>query len=229
MRKPKTTLEDKYYFFNPKTTEQADSHILYKISTDQDADNCGEKLVEKNGCAIDYATNSTKFPCIVWGLPAPVNKNLYFFFQDYIQVGDTFENGKFKQYKDHDDDDENNQGSYVLTAIDEYTKLAKKKFANGYTIQQVKKLIPDVLKYGSDDLYTYNGMQTLINISEGHEGDLPINVAMSDVKLSDDKLKEIMVEAYNEKLISYANKLLSTNGFKLNTESLLTNGDVTTK
>ena len=201
-----TQLVDYYYFIN--------TNVIYKISLKNDSDECGQRLVIRNGETqeIDLAGNSSRFPNVNIKYTY-TNKNgkevtdtKYYWFQSLIKDGDTYTNGVFAPNTDHDTDGDGQTDTYMAIVINSIKKDIETYVNNGYNLDKIKERIPYwcYCKQG-DTVKIDNKTVTVKNVN---------NSGMSDI-FTDEEITKQIKDALKEKLLVIDNNYLDNFGLKV--------------
>ena len=201
-----TQLVDYYYFIN--------TNVIYKISLKNDSDECGQRLVIRNGETqeIDLAGNSSRFPNVNIKYTY-TNKNgkevtdtKYYWFQSLIKDGDTYTNGVFAPNTDHDTDGDGQTDTYMAIVINSIKKDIETYVNNGYNLDKIKERIPYwcYCKQG-DTVKIDNKTVTVTNVN---------NSGMSDI-FTDEEITKQIKDALKEKLLVIDNNYLDNFGLKV--------------
>ena len=201
-----TQLVDYYYFIN--------NTVVYKISLKNDSDECGQRLVIRNGETqeIDLAENSSRFPNV--NIKYTYTKNgeevtdtKYYWFQSLIKDGDIYTNGVFTPNTDHDTDGDGTPDStYIAIVIDSIKKDIETYVNNGYNLDRIKERIPYwcYCKQG-DTVKIDNKTVTVTNVN---------NSGMSGI-FTDEEITRQIKEALKEKLLVIDNNYLDNFGLEV--------------
>ena len=201
-----TQLVDYYYFIN--------TNVIYKISLKNDSDECGQRLVIRNGETqeIDLAGNSSRFPNVNIKYTY-TNKNgkevtdtKYYWFQSLIKDGDTYTNGVFAPNTDHDTDGDGQTDTYMAIVINSIKKDIETYVNNGYNLDKIKERIPYwcYCKQG-DTVKIDNKTVTVTNVN---------NSGMSDI-FTDEEITKQIKDALKEKLLVIDNNYLDNFGLEV--------------
>ena len=202
-----TQLVDYYYFIN--------NNVVYKISLKNDSDECGQRLVIRDGETqeIDLAGNSSRFPNVSVEYTY-TNKNdeevtdtKYYWFQSLIKDGDTYTNGVFAPNTDHDTDgDGHTDTTYIAIVTDSIKKDIETYVNNGYNLDRIKERIPYwcYCKQG-DTVKIDNKTVTVTNVN---------NSGMSDI-FTDEEITNQIKDALKEKLLVIDNNYLDNFGLEV--------------
>jgi len=192
-----SNLIDYYYFLNQS--------IIYRISTTNDGDRCGKKIVKRGADGnIDFEANSF-FPNIKVEYkikPEDTETNTkYYWYQSLIKDGDSYTEGEgFKPNTSCDiDGDGTAGGSYKNIIINSIKEDIERYAVNGLTLQQIKDRIPFWCYSNVGDTVKINGYDvTIVSI---------VNYDMSTI-FTDDNIQEMIDEAIMEQIRKYGDSLL---------------------
>ena len=208
-----TQLVDYYYFI--KKVSETTPGVVYKISLKNDSDECGQRLVIRNGETqeIDLAGNSSRFPNVNIKYTY-TNKNgkevtdtKYYWFQSLIKDGDTYANGVFTPNTDHDTDGNGDPDTtYMAIVTDSIKKDIETYVNNGYNLDRIKERIPYwcYCKQG-DTVKIDNKTVTVTNVN---------NSGMSDI-FTDEAITKQIKDALKEKLLAIDNNYLHNFGLEV--------------
>lgn len=201
-----TQLVDYYYFIN--------NNVVYKISLKNDSDECGQRLVIRDGETqeIDLAENSSRFPNV--SIEYSYTKNgeevtdtKYYWFQSLIKDGDTYTNDVFAPNTDHDTDgDGMPDTTYIAIVIDSIKKDIETYVNNGYNLDRIKERIPYwCYCQQGDTVKIDNKTVTITNVNNGD---------MSEI-FTDEEITRQIKDALKEKLLVIDNNYLDNFGLEV--------------
>lgn len=201
-----TQLVDYYYFIN--------NTVVYKISLKNDSDECGQRLVIRDGETqeIDLAENSSRFPNVNIEYTytrngEEVTDTKYYWFQSLIKDGDTYTNGVFAPNTDHDTDgDGTPDTTYIAIVIDSIKKDMETYVNNGYNLDRIKERIPYwCYCQQGDTVKIDNKTVTITNVNNG---------GMSEI-FTDEEITRQIKDALKEKLLVIDNNYLDNFGLEV--------------
>lgn len=201
-----TQLVDYYYFIN--------NTVVYKISLKNDSDECGQRLVIRDGETqeIDLAENSSRFPNVNIEYTytrngEEVTDTKYYWFQSLIKDGDTYTNGVFAPNTDHDTDgDGDTDTTYIAIVIDSIKKDIETYVNNGYNLDRIKERIPYwCYCQQGDTVKIDNKTVTITNVNNG---------GMSEI-FTDEEITRQIKDALKEKLLVIDNNYLDNFGLEV--------------
>lgn len=204
-----------YYYFIKKVSENTPG-VIYKISLKNDSDECGQRLVIRDGETqeIDLAGNSRRFPNVNIKYTytkkngEKVTDTKYYWFQSLIKDGDTYTDANgFAPNTDHDTDGNGTPDStYMAIVIDSIKKDIETYVNNGYNLDRIKERIPYwcYCKQG-DTVKIDNKTVTVTNVN---------NSGMSDI-FTDEEITNQIKDALKEKLLVIDNNYLDNFGLEV--------------
>lgn len=238
---PKRGLKNPYYFINNNTVYKIDFNqdkdkcgehkVVYK--TEEKELEKGKWYYNLNGDYVQATSNGTYqvktdelkddacsqiFPNFVvkYTDEEGTEVDVYYYLQDLIQDGDTFDGTKFIQKPGHGD-----STNYIQSFQTQLNEELAKLVASGKTIEQIKKILPhyyfepsanveenkQIIMVGCKKVsVTYNGVEGITPISDSDIMDLVYNVA-------------------NQTAIECANNVLEEYGLEINGD-LIEKGDI---
>jgi len=212
-----TQLVDYYYFINfINTSSETTTGVVYKISLKNDSDECGQRLVIRNGETqeIDLAGNSSRFPNVKVEYSytkddKEVTDTKYYWFQSLIKDGDTYTNGVFTPNTSHDTDgDGTPDTTYMAIVIDSIKKDIKNYVNNGYNLDRIKERIPYWCYCKKDDTVKIDNKTVTIKSINDEEG-----VLSED--FTDEAITNQIKDALKEKLLVIDNNYLDNFGLEV--------------
>lgn len=196
MKYPTDSISRNYYFTS--------SDVIYEISQNQDADECGKLPgFDSSGNILSEDELATIFPYLklnytVEGTTLTGVK--YLWLQNFIVDGDKFNGSKFTAVKHPNDSDG------ATTFVDRFIKQAKTeidtKLRNGASITWLKNVYPPYLVSDKDFYMTINGKNCLVTSVSRSDGTENL------VVLSDTHIKEVLEETAKEKALVAANNVV---------------------
>lgn len=152
MKYPVATLQNLYYFLSEKT-----KGVVYEISATQDSDNCGVNPIKCDSDGnTDESANAAIFPgikvtykydVIMMGKTEEKEVTKYYWLQNNIKDGDTFNGTKFTPMK-HD----SNKSTFIEQFLENVKTEMGRLAAGGASMDGVKSSLPYYLTIKPTDV-----------------------------------------------------------------------------